>query len=399
MPCGDQAVDGRYDVVIVGGGAVGSAVAYWLAQDAGFGGTVCVVERDPTYRAASSALSASSIRQQFSTPANIEMSRFGLAFLRAAPEALAVDGEAPDLGLREPGYLFLASAAGRAVLEANHAVQRAHGVEVALLEPAALSARFPWLSTQGVSAGSLGLAGEGWFDGYSLLQALKRKARALGAVYLQGEVTGFERSAGRIEAVRLSDGSRLACGVAVNAAGPHAGRVAALAGVDLPVAPRKRQVFVFDCRAGLPGCPLVIDPSGVYFRPEGAQFICGMSPPAERDPDTTDLTVEHAQFEDEIWPVLAERVPAFEAVKPTGAWAGLYEYNTFDQNAVLGPHPDLANLLFANGFSGHGLQQAPAAGRAIAELVVHGRFASLDLSAFGYGRFAAGKPVRELNVV
>lgn len=397
-------MDGRWDVVVVGGGAVGSAVAYFLAASPGFGGTVAVVERDPTYRAASSALSASSIRQQFSTPANIGMSLFGLAFLRAAGDLLAVDGEGPDLAFREPGYLFLASAAGRGVLEANHAVQRAHGADVALLEPADLSRRFPWLSTEGVAAGSLGLSGEGWFDGYSLLQGLKRKARALGVDYLTAEAAGLDIEGGRIAGVRLADGRRIGCGTLVNAAGPHARAVAAMAGVDLPVAPRRRSVFVFDCRAPLPDrplpdCPLVIDPSGVYFRPEGAQFICGVSPPAGRDPDTTELEVDHALFEETIWPVLARRVPAFEAIRPTGSWAGLYEYNTFDQNAILGPHPEIPNLLFANGFSGHGLQQAPAAGRAIAELVEHGAYRTLDLSPFGYDRIAAGRPIRELNVV
>lgn len=391
--------DSRYDVVVVGGGAVGSAVAYWLTAAPGFSGTVCVIERDPSYRTASSALSASSIRQQFSTAANIEMSRFGLAFLRAAGEHLSVEGEMPDLGLREPGYLFLASEAGLSVLESNHGVQKRLDVPVALLSPRELEARFAWLSTVGVAAGSLGLSGEGWFDGYSLLQAFRRKARAQGAVYLAADTVGVEQAGGRVAAVRLGDGRRIACGTLVNAAGPHARAVAAMAGLDLPVAPRKRCVFVFDCRTALPGCPLVIDPTGVYFRPEGAQFICGMSPPAESDPDTTDLEVDHTLFKEEIWPVLARRVPAFEAIKPTGAWAGLYEYNTYDQNAILGPHPEMPNLLFANGFSGHGLQQAPAAGRAIAELIVHGRYTTLDLSAFGYDRLAAGRPIRELNVV
>ncbi|HSK38658.1 MAG TPA: FAD-binding oxidoreductase, partial [Arenibaculum sp.] len=278
-------------------------------------------------------------------------------------------------------------------------VQKRLDVPVVLLSPRELEARFPWLSTEGVAAGSLGLSGEGWFDGYSLLQAFRRKARARGATYLTADTVGIERAGGRVTAVRLGDGRRIACGTLVNAAGPHARAVAAMAGLDLPVAPRKRCVFVFDCRTALPGCPLVIDPTGVYVRPEGTQFICGMSPPAGRDPDTTDLEVDHALFEEEIWPVLARRVPAFEAIKPTGAWAGLYEYNTYDQNAILGPHPEMPNLLFANGFSGHGLQQAPAAGRAIAELIVHGRYTTLDLSAFGYDRLAAGRPIRELNVV
>ncbi|HZH26861.1 MAG TPA: FAD-binding oxidoreductase [Azospirillaceae bacterium] len=390
--------DGHWDVVIVGGGVIGSAIAYFLLCDPAFKGAVAVVERDPSYRTASSALSASSIRQQFSTPTNIAMSRFGIGFLRDLQTHLSVEGDVPDIGLRTPGYLFLASPRGEDVMRRNHATQVAEGVPVALLSPDALTARFPWMSAEGLALASLGLADEGWFDGYGLLQAFRRKARALGAVYIEAEVTGLEAaSRGRIEAVRLSDGRRLACGAVVNAAGPHARRVAAMAGVPLPVEARKRCVFVFDCRVPLPGCPLVIDPSGVWFRPEGAAFIAGAPPPA--DPEDADLTVDHGLWEEILWPALATRVPAFEAVKVTGAWAGHYEYNTVDHNAILGPHPEIANFLFANGFSGHGLQQSPAVGRGIAELLVHGAYRTLDLSVFGYDRLAAGRRIVELNVV
>lgn len=389
----------RCDVAIVGGGVIGCAVAYFLTADPAFDGTVAVIERDPSYRTASSALSASSIRQQFSTPENIALSRFGIDFLRRATEHLSVEGDPVDLGLREQGYLYLATPAGTETLHANHAVQRAAGAEVALLEPDALAARFPWLAVDDVALGSLGLSGEGWFDGYALLQAFRRKAKAAGARFVTGEVTGIERSGNRIAAVTLADGGRIACGMLLNAAGPQARRVAALAGVPLPVAARKRCVFVFACREALPGCPLVIDPSGVWFRPEGAQFIAGAPPPPDRDPDTQDLTVEHDLFEEILWPALAQRVPAFEAVRVTGAWAGHYEYNEVDQNAILGPHPEIANLLFANGFSGHGLQQSPGVGRGIAEWIAYGGWRTLDLSVFAYDRLAAGRRVVERCVI
>lgn len=389
----------RFDTVIVGGGAVGCAIAYFLAADPAFGGSVAVVERDPTYRTASSALSASSIRQQFSTPVNIALSRFGFSFIRNATEHLSVDDEPVDLALQEAGYLYLATERGVEILHRNHAIQTECGASVALLTPDALQARFPWISTDDLAAGSLGLAGEGWFDGYSLLQALRRKAKALGVAFITGEVTAMDLAGGRVTGVRLSDGTRLDCGVAVNAAGPHARRVASMAGVDLPVSSRKRCVFVFDCRTTLPDCPLVIDPSGVYFRPEGRQFICGVSPPADQDPDTLDLTVDHALFDDVIWPALAGRVPAFEAIKVTGAWAGHYEYNELDQNGVVGPHPEIANLMFANGFSGHGIQQAPAVGRGIAEMITYGAYRTLDLRPLDFARLREGRLLREDNVI
>ncbi len=389
----------RFDVVIVGGGVMGCATAFFLASDPGFGGTVAVVERDPSYATASSALSASSIRQQFSTPANIALSRFGLGFLQNATEHLSVDGDTVDLGLRTPGYLYLATPAGEPVLRQTHAIQRASDVAVALLTPEELGARFPWLSTEGIALGSLGLEGEGWFDGYGLMQAFRRKAKALGVTFLTGEAAGMEVRGGRVQTVTLADGTRLDCGVVVNAAGPRARSVAALAGVELPVSARKRCVFVFDCRQELPGCPLVIDPSGVWFRPEGRTFICGAPPPEDRDPDTLDLTVEHDLFDEILWPALAARVPAFEALKVTGAWAGHYEYNDVDQNAIIGPHPEVSNLLFANGFSGHGLQQAPGVGRGLAERIVHGEYRTLDLTPFAYERLAAGRPLLELCVI
>jgi glycine/D-amino acid oxidase-like deaminating enzyme len=386
-------------IVIVGGGAVGSAVAYFLMTDPACDRPVVVIERDPTYARASSALSASSIRQQFSTPINIALSRFGIAFLRDVGKLLAVDGDRPDVSLVEPGYLFLASPAGLPALAANHRVQRAHGADVALLEPDGLRRRFPWLATDGIAGASLGLSGEGWFDGYALLQALKRKARALGATYRTAAAVELERVGDRLTAVRLDDGSRLACRAVVNAAGPWAAQVAALVGIELPVRARRRSVFGFACRDELPGCPLVIDPSGVWFRPEGAQFIGGVAPPADDDPNDAPLEPDHRLFDDIVWPALAARVPAFETIKPLRAWAGYYEHNTLDQNGIVGRHPVMTNFIFANGFSGHGIQQAPAVGRAVAELILHGDYRSLDLAPLGFERILAGAPLRELNIV
>jgi glycine/D-amino acid oxidase-like deaminating enzyme len=387
------------DVVIVGGGVIGSAIAYFLAADPTFEGSVVVIERDPTYRHASSALSASSIRQQFSTVENIRMSRFGFDFLRDAAGRLEVDGEAPEIGLVERGYLYLVSSRHKATQREIHAVQRAEGAEVALLTPDQLAGRFPWLSLDGVGLGSLGLAGEGWFDGYGLTRALRRKAASLGATFRTGEVAGVRIASGRVEAVALADGATIACETLVDAAGPWAAAVAAMAGVALPVEARRRSVFVFEPRDPPADCPLVIDTSGAWFRPEGGAFIAGISPPEAEDLPDLPLEPDHRLWEEILWPAVAARVPAFDTVRLTGAWAGYYEMNTFDHNAILGPHPEVRNLLFADGFSGHGIQGAPAVGRAIAELIVHGRYVSLDLSVFRYERIAAGRRVEERNVI
>ncbi len=388
------------DGVVIGGGGVGSAVAYQLTARPDFKGSVVVVERDPAYATASTALSAGGVRQQFSTPENIRLSLYGAHFIRDIGRLLEVDGDRPGINFIEGGYLFLASASGVPVLEANHAVQKAEGADNALLDPVALKARFPWLNADGLALGSLGLSMEGWFDPYGLLQALKRKARAQGVRYVTDTVVGLDRTGDRLQAVRLASGGRIAGKWIVNAAGPQAGRVAAMAGLDLPVVPKKRFVYVFDCRDKLvPRLPLVIDATGVWVRPEGAGYIGGISPPEDQDPDSDDLDVSYDLWEETVWPTLAERIPAFEAVKLQRAWAGHYDYNTLDQNGIIGPHPDVPNFLFANGFSGHGIQQAPATGRAIAELICDGRFTSIDLARFGYARLREQRPLTELNVV
>ncbi|MEP6470317.1 MAG: FAD-binding oxidoreductase [Chloroflexota bacterium] len=391
----------RADVVIVGGAIVGSSVATFLAARPDWSGRIVVVERDLTYRTSSTTLSAASIRQQFSTPLNIKISRFGIALIKDLDRWLGVPGSpSPEVDFVEGGYLFLATPPGLPILRQNHAIQRAHDVQVVLLDPHELHARFPWMRTDDLGGGSLGLANEGWFDAYALLQAFRRKARSLGAEYLQGSVTAIDRDAGTLSGVQLADGRRIAADWVVNAAGPRAAEVAAMAGLQLPVHPRKRHVYHFECRQQLRPAPLTIMPSGVYFRPEGEAWIAGYSPrEGEADPDTLDLDADRSQFDDFIWPQLASRVPAFESVRLLDTWAGHYEVNTLDHNAVIGPHPELPGFLFANGFSGHGLQQAPAVGRGLAEWIATGGFETLDLSPLGYGRIQRNEPILELNVV
>jgi len=385
-------------IVIAGGGVIGSAIAYFLASHPRFAGEVTVIERDPTYAQASSALSASSIRQQFSQPVNIAVSQFGIEFLRNIHQHLAVDGSVPEIGLAERGYLYLATDAGAATLRENHATQRAMGVEVALLEPAQLRQRFPWLNVDDLALGSLGLVGEGWFDGYGLLMAFKQKARSLGVQYVKAEATGFVHSAGRVTAVSLQGGAQLPCDWAVNAAGAWARPLMANTGLDLPVYGRRRCVYAFASPAKTPGCPLVIDTSGLWFRPEGDIWICGLPPAEGNDANDAPLDVDHELF-DQAWLTLAHRVPGFEALRLQRAWAGYYEYNTLDHNALLGPHPLLPNLLLANGFSGHGLQQSPAVGRGLAEWICEGAYTSLDLSPLAAERLVSGEALVEKNVI
>ncbi|MDT8344890.1 MAG: FAD-binding oxidoreductase [Thermohalobaculum sp.] len=383
------------DVVIIGGAVIGAAVAWHLKAARRFKGRVVVVERDPAYAKASTALAASGIRHQFSNETNIRISQYGTDFIR---EFRGPDGE--GLSFRENGYLILANdATGAAALRRNHALQRACGADVALLAPAEIAARFPHLNVEDLTLGSLGLSGEGWFDNMALLRGLRAASQAAGAEWRRDEAVGLTMAGDRVAAVRLGSGAEIACGHVVNAAGTRAALVAGWAGIGLAVEPRKRTVFHVTCQSRPEGClPLMIDATRLWCRPEGEGFIAGIGPDPDPAVDPDDFEPRYAEFEETVWPLLAARSPAFEAIRLTGVWAGHYAWNTLDQNAVLGLHVACANLLFANGFSGHGLQQAPAVGRGMAELIMDGEYRTLDLSALGVMRMEGGMANAEAGI-
>ncbi|OSQ31568.1 FAD-binding oxidoreductase [Thalassospira sp. MCCC 1A03138] len=392
-------VDENYDVIIVGGAVIGSSAAWFLTGRDDFKGRVLVIEKDPNYEFCSTTLSAASIRQQFSTPINIEMSGFGIEFLRNLKRDL--DPEV-DISFHEKGYLVLATESGRDILRQNHATQTKLGADIVWMEPDELAAKYPWMNTSDLAAACWGRTGEGWFDAYSLMQSFRKQARRQGADYIDGEVVEVLRDGDQVTGVVLKDGRRFGCGALVNAAGTGGSKVARMVGLEIPVEPRKRCIFVFDCRDAADinaSCPMLIDPSGLYVRPEGDLFITGIAPPADRDPECWDFEVDYSLFDDIVWPGLYERCERFEAIKMVNAWAGHYSYNLLDQNAIIGPHPEVKNFFFANGFSGHGLQQSPAVGRGLSELIVAGHYQTLDMSVFGYERIRDNAPVLELNVI
>ncbi|KZL19505.1 4-methylaminobutanoate oxidase (formaldehyde-forming) [Pseudovibrio axinellae] len=388
------------DVAIIGGAVIGSSVAYHLAQRNDFKGTIAVFEKDPSYQRCASALSAASIRQQFSSSINIDISLHGIDFLRNIGELLEVDGDKPRIDLVEAGYLFLATTDKRSILVENHALQQSKGADIGFLEAHALKAKFPWLNVSDLTAGCHGLSGEGWFDGYGLMQAFRRKARSLGVPYEPVQVVHLEKIMGGSWILTLSNGEQMEAGVVVNAAGASGGMQICLeADLNIPIHSRKRMIFTFECREEVPNLPLLIDPSGTYVRPEGAGFICGSAPAEANDLDCFDYDVDYTFFEEHLWPTLANRVPAFEAIKPGAAWAGHYDMNLFDHNAFVGPVPGIEDFYIALGFSGHGLQQSPSVGRGIAEHIVTGHYETLDLSELGVERLGRNKPLIERNVV
>lgn len=390
----------HYDVVIVGGAVTGSSTAYHLASNPDFTGKILVIEKDASYQKCASALSAASIRQQFSTAVNIEISLYGLKFLREIGERLEVDGDKPDVGFHEDGYLYLASADGRATLEENNALQRKLGADIVFMEPPELAARFPWLNVEDLAAGTFGETGEGWFDGYGLMQAFRRKARSLGVEYRTARVAAILTDGGKATGVRLEDGEEIAAGFVVNSSGAEGKRLAGTAGIDIPIEVKKRMIFTFKAEDRIDRCPLLIDPDGTYVRGDSDGFLCGWAPSGDADPEVEDdFVVDWDLFEDHIWPTLANRVPAFERIKTGAAWAGYYDMCAWDDNVLIGPVPELPNFMVANGFSGHGLQQSPAVGRGLGELIIYGGYRSLDLSPLSVARLAEGRKVHEKNIV
>jgi glycine/D-amino acid oxidase-like deaminating enzyme len=392
---------GAYDVVIIGGAIMGSSTAWWLTQ-MGFTGRVLVVERDASFERAATSLSFSCIRQQFSTELNIRISQFGADFVQSLRQRMGGDDRVPELKIQNFGYLYLADTQDFAeVLRANRAVQVAAGAGTRLLTPDEIKAEFPFYAVDDLVLGSLNTRDEGYFDGYTVFDWCRRKAREAGVEYVSDEVVGLDMSNRQVVAIRLKSGRSVGCGVVVNASGTRGSKVAAMAGIALPIEPRKRFNWMIQAEVPLDRpLPLTIDPTGVYVREVGGgTYMAGGH--ADHDPavDFDDFAMDYGLWMDKIWPVIATRIPAFEAVKVISEWAGQYDYNTLDQNAITGPHPEIGNFLFLNGFSGHGLQQAPAMGRATAEWIVHGDYRSLDMSEFHYSRVAEGRALVEGAII
>lgn len=397
-----------YDVVIVGGAVIGSSVAYYLAANPDFNGSILVVERDPTYVKASTSLSSSSIRTQFSNPINVKISQYGSEIIRNFGELMQVEDDKPDLAFHSGGYLFLASTPDQVeVLKENHEVQVACGADVVLWNRDELANAFPHLRVDDIELASYGRSGEGWFNNTGLMYGFKNKARSLGAEYVTDEVVAIERQGDAVTSVTLKSGAVVKAGTIVNASGPRAALTARMAGLDIPVEPRKRTLFVFDCANTPEGTahvnegrlPLMIDPSGVFCRPEGRFFLTGCPPVEDPAADWDDFEPRYDEFEDIIWPALAERSQSFEAIKVVNQWAGHYDFNVLDHNLVVGRHPQVRNFVFANGFSGHGLQQGPATGRGVSELIIYGEYRSLDLSEVGFERIVENRPFLEKAVI
>ncbi len=394
----------RYDVIIVGGAIMGSSAAWFLSDDPDFDGSVLVVEKDPSYEFASTTHTNSCMRQQFSEELNVRISQFAADFVTNLPRYMGNDDRVPDLKVHNFGYMYLADNNGFAdVLRVNQAAQVAAGAGTQLMTPDQIKAAYPFYNVDDIVLGSINTVNEGFWDGSAVFDWWRRSARERSVEYIQNEVVGITKNpAGtRVESVTLKSGDVIACGTLLNASGPRAIETAKMAGLTIPVEPRKRFSWVFSAEQPLDrDLPLTIDPSGVHVRENGGgTYQCGAH--SEIDPAVAydDFQIDHAMWQDHVWPILATRIPQFEAIKVQSEWAGHYAYNTFDQNAIMGPHTEVENFYFLNGFSGHGLQQSPAMGRGTAELMVHGAYKTLDLSPFNFDRIAANRPIIEKAII
>ena len=380
------------DVVIIGGGVMGSSLAYHLLRD-GLDGSVAIVEKDPTYKYASTSLSAGGVRQQFSTKVNIDICLYSIGAMERFDEELAVEGEKAHAEFRRVGYLFLGGENNWGILKKQYDLQKSLGVDVELLSPEDIKKMIPDIDTKGLLGGSFGPRA-GYTDPHGILQGYLRKAKSLGARYIHDEVTAILRQGDRVTGVKTAKGERIAGRAVVIAAGPWAAEVGAMAGVELPVDPSPRMVFHFDPSRKFDYTPpFFFGPHGHWCRPEtGGQFISGVN--QEVEPGFR-FEWDRQFFEDEVWPELARLVPAFESLRLLHGWGGLYEVNRLDHNALLGAYPGVEGLYVAVGFSGHGLMQSPAVGNGMSELIRTGRYETIDLTPLGADRIFTGRRVVE----
>ena len=390
-----------YDIILIGGAMYGSSIAWWLSRDPAFDGSILLVERDLSFEFAATSHTNSCIRQQFSNTTNIQISQFGAEFINNFQSYFDHDPRVPHIPIQSFGYMYLANTAADAEnLRQSQVVQAQLGAGTRHMTAAEIQAEYPFYNVDDITAGNHNTANEGYFDGGTIFDWCKRVAQEKGAEYVQNEVVTINRQANRIHSVTLASGETLSCGLLVNCTGPRGAHTARMAGIDLPVEPRKRYSFIFDAEQPLErDLPLTIDPSGVHMRSEGRYYLAGCPPDDDAPVAYDDFKQDHSIWQEKVWPILAARVPKFEAIKLINSWAGHYDYNTFDQNAIIGPHHEVENFLFANGFSGHGLQQSMAIGRGLAEFITYGAYRSIDLSPFAYKRITEGNPLVEKAVI
>jgi glycine/D-amino acid oxidase-like deaminating enzyme len=392
-----------YDVVIIGGAMLGSSVAWFTASNPDFDGTILVVEKDPTYEFASTSHTNSCIRQQFSNEVNIRVSQFGAEFVKNFRKFMGGDTRVPQPVLQSFGYMYLADNAGfAATLKESQQIQASLGAGTKHMMPDEIARDYPFYNLEDIVAANHNLVDEGYFDGNTLFDWWKRSAREHGVEYLTNEFIAMTKSGDgdKVQSVTLASGEVIACCTVVNCSGPRAARTARMAGIHIPVEPRKRYTYIFVAERPLDrDLPLTIDPSGIHMRSEGNYYLAGGPPDDDPAVEYDDFVQDHAIWEEKVWPIIANRVPAFERVKLINSWAGHYAFNTLDQNAIIGPHTQVSNFIFVNGFSGHGFQQSPAMGRGISELITYGEYRALDLSSFGYRRIERGEKFLEKAII
>lgn len=392
-----------YDVVIVGGAMLGSSVAWFTMMNPDFNGSLLVVEKDPTYEFTSTAHTNSCMRQQFSNPINVQVSQFAAEFVKNFRDFFGGDDRVPNISLQSYGYMYLADNPEFAeTLKEAQQIQASLGSGTKFMTADEIARDYPFYNLDDIIGGNHNLIDEGYFDGGTIFDWWKRSAREHGAEYVTNEVVAMTKNAAgtKVESVTLESGEVINCGKVVNASGPRASLTAAMAGIEIPVEPRKRYTFIFEAEKPLDrDLPLTIDPSGVHMRTDGQYYLAGCPPYEDPAVDHDDFVQDHSIWEEKVWPVLATRVPQFEAIKLRNSWAGHYSFNTLDQNAIIGPHTQVENFIFVNGFSGHGFQQSPAMGRGISEILTYGEFRTLDLTPFSYERIEKGEKFPEKAVI
>ncbi len=393
-----------YDIVIVGGAIMGSSTAWFLTENKDFNGSVLVIERDPTYENCSTAHTNSCMRQQYSTELNVRISQFAADFVKNIRQRMGNDDRVPELSIQSYGYMYLADNESFAnVLRENQKVQLGAGAATQLLTAEEIKTRYPFYNVDDIVLGSINTVDEGYWDGATVFEWWRRQARERGVEYVSNEVVAMTKNANgtKVESVTLKSGEVISCGTVVNASGPRASRTAAMAGITVPVEPRKRFTWIFKAENPLDqDLPLTIDPTGVHVRENGGgTYLCGGHADVDPAVDYEDFTMDLTLWENHIWPAMATRIPQFESIKLTSEWAGHYSMNTFDHNAIMGSHTTVENFVFLNGFSGHGLQQSPAMGRGTAEYLTYGEYRSLDMTPFSYERIEKNSPIIEKAVI